>query len=141
MKSSIVSTVNSKKRILLSDYLKKELGLSATLVKKAKRIENGITVNGEPKFTNSFVNFGDKVEIVIQTAEEKSENIPLCDIPLDIVFEDEFLLIINKEGNIPTHPSLNNYSVSVAGAVLNYYKKLGENFVFRPVNRLDKRSC
>lgn len=138
MRSSIVSSVAVKKRVLLGEYLKNEMNISSTLIKKAKRIENGITVNGELKFTNTFVNFGDTVEIVIETDEEKSENIPLCDIPLDIVYEDEFLLIINKDGNIPTHPSLNNYSVSVAGAVMNYYKKLGKNFVFRPVNRLDK---
>lgn len=138
MKSSIVTTVGSNKALLLSDYLKKEVGLSSTLIKKAKRIENGITVNGEPRFTNSFVKSGDTVEVIIQTENEKSENIPLCDIPLDIVFEDEYLLIINKDGKIPTHPSLNNYSASVAGAILNYYKNRGENFVFRPVNRLDK---
>ena len=122
----------------LNDFLKYELQLSSALIKKAKRIENGICVNGKLTFVNEKVNLGDKVEVIIETDDEKSENIPLCDIPLDIIFEDEHLLVINKQGKIPTHPSLNNYDVSVAGAVMNYYKKQGLNFVFRPVNRLDK---
>ncbi len=136
MKSVVIGTAKKEKSLLL--FLKNDLGLSSSLIKKAKRIENGILVNGEQKFTNENVKCGDKVEITIQTADEKSENIPLCDLPLDVVFEDEYLLIINKDGEIPTHPSLNNYDKSVGGAVLNYYKKQGENFVFRPVNRLDK---
>lgn len=134
---SVVKGRAEKNEILLS-FLKNSLKLSSSLIKKAKRIENGILVNGEKRFTNTTVNKDDIVEVTIQTADEKSENIPLCDIPLDIVFEDEYLLIINKDGEIPTHPSLNNYDKSVGGAVLNYYKKQGENFVFRPVNRLDK---
>lgn len=122
----------------LNDFLKYKLKLSSALIKKAKRIENGICVNGKLTFVNEKIALGDKVEVVIETDDEKSENIPLCDIPLDIVFEDESLLVINKQGEIPTHPSLNNYEISVAGAVMNYYHKKGVNFVFRPVNRLDK---
>lgn len=128
----------AKNQQSLYSFLKNELGLSSSLIKKAKRIENGILVNGELKFTNVVVNKGDLIEVTIQTSDEKSENIPLCDTPINIAFEDKYLLIINKDGEIPTHPSINNYAVSVGGAVLNYYKKQGKNFVFRPVNRLDK---
>lgn len=123
---------------ILLDYLKYDMRISASLIRKAKRLENGITVNGRLRFVTERVFKDDLVEIIIETADEKSENIPLCDIALDIVFEDENMLIIDKPGGIPTHPSLNNYDVSIAGAVMNYYHKQGINFVFRPVNRLDK---
>ena len=122
----------------LNDFLKFHINLSSSLIKKAKRIEEGITVNGKLTFVTEKIKENDRVEVIIETENERSENIPLCDIPLDIVFEDENLLIINKQGNVPTHPSLNNYEKTVAGAVMNYYEKQGVNFVFRPVNRLDK---
>ncbi len=122
----------------LNDFLKFYINLSSALIKKAKRIENGITVNGKLTFVTEKLSENDRVEVIIETDDEKSENIPLCNIPLDIVFEDENLLIIDKQGGIPTHPSLNNYEKTVAGAVMNYYEKQGKNFVFRPVNRLDK---
>lgn len=139
MKSIIKGTVpadfSSKS---LQDFLRYDLRLSSALIKKAKRIENGITVNGKLAFTNSTVLENDKVEVIIETDNEKSENILPCEIPLNIVFEDEYMLVVDKDGGVPTHPSLNNYDISVAGAVMNYYQKQGKNFVFRPVNRLDK---
>ncbi|MBQ4155356.1 MAG: RluA family pseudouridine synthase [Clostridia bacterium] len=139
MKSVIKSVVTKEfDGKTLNEFLKFHINLSSSLIKKAKRIEKGITVNGKLTFVTENVKINDRVEVIIETDDEKSENIPLCDIPLDIVFEDENLLIINKQGNIPTHPSLNNYEKTVAGAVMNYYEKQGLNFVFRPVNRLDK---
>lgn len=139
MKSVIKSVVTKEfDGKTLNEFLKFHINLSSSLIKKAKRIEKGITVNGKLTFVTENVKKNDRVEVIIETDDEKSENIPLCDIPLDIVFEDENLLIINKQGNIPTHPSLNNYEKTVAGAVMNHYEKQGLNFVFRPVNRLDK---
>lgn len=122
----------------LLNFLKYKMKISASLIKKAKRTENGITVNGKLTFVNKMVSENDIVEVLIETENEKSENIPLCDIPLNIVYEDENMLVIDKQGGVPTHPSLNNYDVSIAGAVMNYYHKQGLNFVFRSVNRLDK---
>ncbi|MGN0173237.1 MAG: RluA family pseudouridine synthase [Acutalibacteraceae bacterium] len=122
----------------LLEFLRFGLNISSTLIKKAKRIENGILVDKEIRFVNKTVYENEFVEVTVETADEKSENIPLCDIPLDIVFEDENMLIIDKDGGVPTHPSLNNYDISVAGAVMKYFSDKGINFVFRPVNRLDK---
>ena len=136
MKCVLKREVSVDKKLL--EFLKQDMRLSLSLIKKAKRLPNGIKVNGTLAFVNELVKKGDRVEVLIETDDEKSENIPLCDIPLDIVFEDENMLVINKQGGVPTHPSLNNYEKSVGGAVMNYYKNKGKNFVFRPVNRLDK---
>ena len=132
----VVSKEFSNKPLL--EFLKFGLNLSSSLIKKAKRIENGILVNNKLCYVNQIVYENDAVIVTVETEDEKSENIPFCDIPLNIVYEDEDLLVIDKDGGIPTHPSLNNYDISVAGAVMNYYKKQNINFVFRPVNRLDK---
>ena len=58
--------------------------------------------------------------------------------PLDIVYEDEDVLVINKPPNMPTHPSMGNYENSLANGVMYYYKSKGEERVFSAVNRLDK---
>lgn len=122
----------------VKDFLAHKVLLSASLIKKAKQTENGILVNGEHRFVTHLLSENDLVEVLIETENERSKNIPSCDIPLKIVYEDEHLLIVDKQGNLPTHPSLNNYEFSLAGAVMNYFDKKGVNFVFRAVNRLDK---
>ena len=79
---------------------------------------------------------GDILKITIR--DTTSENIVPTDIPLDIVYEDEDVLVINKPSNMPTHPSMGNYENSLANGVMYYYKSKGEERVFRAVNRLDK---
>lgn len=68
--------------------------------------------------------------------QKSSENIPLCDIPLDIVYEDGDILAVNKPSGLAVHPSGGNREQTLAGAVMNYYKNT--SFVFRAVSRLDK---
>ena len=75
--------------------------------------------------------------LLVRVCENKnSENIVPVDIKLDIKYEDEDIIVINKGSDMPIHPSLNNYENSLANALMHYYK--GENFVFRCINRLDK---
>ena len=63
---------------------------------------------------------------------------------LDIVFEDDYLLIINKLPNTPVHPSCNHFSDSLSNGVKFYFDSIGLKRKIRIVNRLDKdtsRSC
>ncbi|MBQ2677193.1 MAG: RluA family pseudouridine synthase [Clostridia bacterium] len=120
------------------DYLRRKLEISVALVKKIKATKRGITVNGEDVFVSHILQKGDVIEIIIDDGSECSENIPFDEGDIDVVFEDQDLLIVNKPAGQPIHPSLGNYHGSLAGIVMNYYRKKGENFVFRPVNRLDK---
>ncbi len=122
----------------VKEFLAHKILLSASLIKKAKQTQDGILVNGEHKFVTHTLSEGDRLEVLIETENERSQNIPSCEIPLEKVYEDEHILIVDKPGNLPTHPSLNNYEKSLAGAVMNYFDKQGINFVFRAVNRLDK---
>lgn len=70
--------------------------------------------------------------------EETSDNILSVYIPLDIVYEDDAFLIINKPAGIPVHPSLHYYNNSLSNGVKFYFDKIGLNKKIRPVNRLDK---
>ena len=106
-------------------------GLSVTLVKKAKL--GSILLNSLPVTVRATVKKGDLVEIYIPTA--KSEAIESIDIPLRILYEDEWLIAVDKPVNMPTHPSKGNNLPTLANAIMAYY---GGNFVFRAVNRLDR---
>lgn len=70
--------------------------------------------------------------------DETSDNIVPTKIDLNIIFEDEYLLVINKPAGIPVHPSCNHYKNSLSNGVKYYFNSIGLNRKIRPVNRLDK---
>ena len=130
MKKLTLTVDDEGARIGLKEYLYKN-GLSKTLVKRVKH--GGITLNGEIVTVRAEVKCGDTVEIDL--GEAVSENIPPMDIPIEVVYEDEMLLAVNKPSNMPTHPSRGNSLPTLANAVMARY---GGDFVFRAVNRLDR---
>lgn len=69
---------------------------------------------------------------------ERSEKIVPEALPLDIVYEDEDILIVNKPANMPVHPSQNHYSGTLANGIAYYFEAQGNPFIFRCVNRLDR---
>lgn len=76
-------------------------------------------------------------EFTIEIEEnEDSKNIVPVDIPINIVYEDEDIIVVNKQANLPTHPSLNNHDNTLGNALCYYFRD--RNFVYRPINRLDK---
>ena len=117
--------------IRLSDFLKKKIGFSTSLVTKVKF--GGVRLNGSVVTMRATVKNGDTIQITFP--EETSENIEPIPLPLDILFEDEHVLIVNKPADMPTHPSKGNSLPTLANAVSAY---LGEPFVFRAINRLDR---
>ncbi len=118
--------------IKIVDYLKRALGLSVSLVKKVKF--GGVFINGVNVHMRAIVHTGD--EVLVKLPEEQSENIRPKEIPLDIVYEDEYLIAINKPSGMPTHPSRGNSLTTLAEGVMAYFYP--ESFVFRAVNRLDR---
>ncbi|MBD5542874.1 MAG: RluA family pseudouridine synthase [Lachnospiraceae bacterium] len=102
-----------------------------------KKIPESILLNGKWCYVNEKLSAGDCLTIHL-IEKESSENIVPCEIPLDIVYEDEDILILNKPANMPVHPSLNHYEGTLANGVVYYYEKQGIPYVFRCTNRLDK---
>lgn len=70
--------------------------------------------------------------------EISSEKIPPVELPLNILYEDEDLMVLNKAAGMPIHPSLNNYENSLANGLAWYFASQGKPFIFRCVNRLDR---
>ncbi|MBR3705132.1 MAG: RluA family pseudouridine synthase [Oscillospiraceae bacterium] len=115
--------------------LKNELHLSTSCINRLKRTEQGIMLNGQRAFTNAILSTGDHLIVDISAAEQPTKAIPIA-IPLDIVFEDEHLLIINKSAPLAVIPSsLAPNEPTLANALAHY---LGKDFSFHPVNRLDR---
>ena len=105
--------------------------ISNNLLKKAKM--GGISVFGEAVTVRRILHAGDI--LILKLPEKKSDGIEAMDIPLDIVYEDDYLLAVNKPRNMPTHPSKGNSLPTLANGVMGYFKG---DFVFRSVNRLDR---
>lgn len=115
--------------------LKNELGLSTSCINRVKRAEQGITVNGERAFTNAVLSAGDVLTVELDAAERPT-GIMAIEMPLDIVFEDEHLLIVNKNAPLAVIPSsLAPDEPTLANGLAHY---LGAGFAFHPVNRLDR---
>ena len=114
--------------------LKNKLMLSNRVITKLKTFPDGITLNGCKAFVTARVKENDL--LVLRMYDEPSKNIEPCELPLDIIYEDEDILVVNKPRNMPTHPSLNHYTDTLANAVMHYYKD--EFFTFRVITRLDR---
>lgn len=117
--------------------LLKAHGYSSTVIRHLKETENGISRNGVWSRVYEPLCSCDTVTILL-TEEASSENIVPTPLPLDIVYEDEDLLIINKPAGMPIHPSQGNYDNTLANACAYYFQQKGEPFTYRCINRLDR---
>ena len=72
------------------------------------------------------------------SGDKSLRQIPPSPFPLDILYEDEDILVVNKPAGMPIHPSINNYYNSLANACAYYYQQQNKPFIFRCTNRLDR---
>ncbi|HEX2925479.1 MAG TPA: RluA family pseudouridine synthase, partial [Ruminiclostridium sp.] len=96
-----------------------------------------IYVNGSPERVNTIVKSGDKLKIFLDL-EEECQYIEPQDIPLDIVFEDESLLVVNKQPGIVVHPTSSHPDHTIANGIVRHLKAQGIVKKVRPVSRLDR---
>lgn len=129
-----ISTTDTPSQI--KSFLKKR-GFSTHSMIVLKRQENSVIVNGFPVFLTYTLRPGDHLRVTL-SEDASSEHVMPVELPLDILYEDEDLLVVNKPAGMPIHPSLNNYDNSLGNAVAWYYTQKGEPFVFRCINRLDR---
>lgn len=123
----------------LKEILKVHFQLSDNLITKLKQ-NRKILLNSEFTYLDHLVKINDFVEVDLDL-EESSENIvPNPNIKLDIVFEDDSILIVNKSAGIPVHPSMNHFTDSLSNAVKYYFNTINLKKKIRPVNRLDKNT-
>ena len=116
----------------VSNILRNKLNISSRLLTKLKMNEK-ILINDIPVFSSHIVNSGDFITVKIDFEEE--DYIEAENIPLDILYEDEYLLAINKPAGMVVHPSSYHLNGTLANGV-KYY--LNNNKKIRPINRLDR---
>ena len=116
----ITISENDSNRVL-KYVLRDRLGVSASVLTELKKSPRSIFCNGLEVFANHRVMAGDRVEIVLK--DETSPNIVPVDIPLDIIYEDDDILAVNKPHSMPTHPSQNHHDDTLANAVMGYYRE------------------
>lgn len=126
----------SEAGLRVEQYLKRR-GYSSQNIASIKHMPESILVNGIHYYMRQTLAAGDRLTVQI-TETGCSEKIPPVKLPLDIVYEDEDIIVINKPAGMPVHPSLNNYYNTMANALAWYYKEQGKPFIFRCCNRLDR---
>ncbi len=116
--------------------LRRSLGLSTTRIKRAKFRLDGILLDGVRINTAQRVCPGQHLELHLPELEENClESAPGA---VDILYEDEWLLVVNKPAGLPVHPGPGHYADTLGNRLARYYREQGKELVFRPVNRLDK---
>lgn len=120
----------------IKHFLRGELGISSTLLKTLKWREGAITRNGESVHVNAPLRTGDLVRVRLDERAPRERDVPPLALPLDVVYEDEDLLVLNKPAGLAMHPMSTDLAApSLAGALVAY---LGEGSVPHFVSRLDK---
>lgn len=119
-------------------FLKEYCSLSTRMITSLKRKNEGILMNGKILRTIDPVFEGQQV--IVNLPDEASEFITPVDRELDVIYEDSFLLIVNKPPYVPVHPVKQYQTDTIANYVMAYSKKRGEQYVFRAINRLDRNT-
>lgn len=120
----------------IEQYLRRR-GYSRQNLTELKKMPRSILVNNTWYYMHQTLSAGDLLTVHIQETSS-SEKIPPIEHPLDIIYEDEDILVVNKPAGMPIHPSMNNYYHSLANALAWYYGQQNKPFIFRCTNRLDR---
>ena len=118
----------------LSSFLRGELKMSTGLMNKLKWGDS-IRVNGLPQHTNYPVQPGDVITVSL---EEEAPEYPAEEGPLTILYEDDWLLAVDKPAGLLIHPSRSKNTGTLANFVAGYYEKTGQKSAFHPLTRLDR---
>lgn len=127
----------SKDYVNLYYYLK-DLGFSEAIISLLRKSSQSLKIDGATATTRSKINAGQKLEVCF--IEQASSQIKSSNLPLDILYEDEDFLIINKPAGLPSIPSKRHYCDNIASAVAGYMQKCDQPFVYRVLGRLDKET-
>ena len=134
--------IKNNKYITIKQILKEEFKMSDRLILKLKTNKR-IFLNNIPVHINHEIKTGDILSIDMNFIENNS-NIVSTKMDLEIIYEDEYMLILNKPAGIAIHPSQLHFDNSLSNGVKFHFDSIGLKRKIRPVNRLDKdtsRNC
>lgn len=120
----------------LKEVLKAKFAISDRLLLKLRKAGK-IFINGSPSEINLQVQPKDTIDVFLDFDEDNSNIVPVK-MDLNIIYEDDCLLVINKPAGMPVHPSMLHYEDSLSNGIKYYFDLIGLHKKIRPVNRLDK---
>ena len=119
------------------DHFLRRQGLTGHTLVELKKWPEGVLLNGSPVYMVERLQPGDHLQLQIIEALSSPHIVP-SDMPLDIRYEDDDIMVIHKPAGVPTHPSMNHYENTLANGLTAYFAAREEPFVFRCCNRLDR---
>ena len=122
----------------IKELLKAHFNISDRLLLKLKK-NNKILVNNNVANINSKLSLKDQVEINLDFEEDNSNIVPIK-MDLEIIYEDDAYLVVNKPAGVPIHPSRDHFTDSLSNGIKYYFDSIGLKKKIRPVNRLDKNT-
>ena len=123
--------------IKVDTLLKKRLGLSGTVVRRVKWLPEGILLDGVRVNTRVCPVEGQVLSVQLSDPERRSGILPAPG-QLDIVYEDEDIIVLNKAPGLSVHPGPGHFSDTLGNFLLYYYDQSGQECDFHPVHRLDR---
>ncbi|MGN0302508.1 MAG: RluA family pseudouridine synthase [Anaerotardibacter sp.] len=129
----------SDKGSTVEQVLRKVFHIGRAGLIRAKKIENGITLDGQHAFTIHHVHPGQELSIVISDAdlEPNACTIEPQEGPIDIVFEDLDVIALNKPADLVVHPSPGHRDQTLSNYLLHYFKQTQKNYNLHPCHRID----
>ncbi len=117
--------------------LKRMHQVSTAILMKAKRLERGLLLDGQRIYVNHIVQAGQVLSLQIGDSHCTDEVLPAPG-PVDIVYEDEDLVVVNKAAGVPCHPGPGHHLDSLGNFLMDYFEKIGLTCLYHPVHRLDR---
>ncbi len=131
-------TIEGDAPYTVKDALRR-VGVSTLLLKRLKNDPVGILVNGEHATVRRILSPGDQLELNISDSfADVSDTLLPTEMPLDILFEDDSIIAVNKPAGVPTHPTHGHFTDTLANGLKFYFNSKGIPFIFRAINRLDR---
>ena len=130
-------TITARYAGMTIDKFLRENGYSRHIIIHLKKTVDGIMHNHLRAYTNQLLRENDSLTIHIDETIS-SPNITAINIPLEIVYEDADIMILNKPADMPIHPSQGNHDNTLANGVAYYFAKQGIPYTYRCINRLDR---
>lgn len=113
------------------------IGLSGTVLRRIKWLEDGILLDGRRVTTREQVREGQLLSVRLSDPSAETD-IPPADLPLDILYEDRDIVVLNKAPGMPSHPGPGHWGDSLGNALVHHWRRTDPEAVFHPVHRLDK---
>ncbi len=121
----------------VDSLLRRDLELSGTVIRRIKWLEDGIMVDGARVTVRYLVSEGQVLSIRLTDPSSAEQPVP-TEGSLDILYEDEDMVVVNKQSGILIHPSHGHFSDTIGNYLMWHWQQSGEESGFHPVHRLDK---